>query len=403
MGVTRAPAGDRSLFFVLGVAGLAASTVFYLAGGAGATDGTPVVVPLVAVALVWLALPVRLPGDRHWARPAAYYAGLLIIATLLVLQSPAFFGFSWIGYPYAFALFEARWSLAAVTANAIVQYATLLSVGVPSDALVHVLPVGAFAPVVAAGWVTAAEQRRTRRANAELAEANRRLEISLAENAGLQELLVAQARQAGRLDERGRLARDIHDTLAQGLTGIITHARAAGRAADDPAQWRLHVDRIESLAADSLNEARRSVQALRPGPLTGSSLPEALTGMAGRWSASHTVPVTVEVTGEPVRKATEVEITLFRAAQEALTNVARHARASRVGLTLSYLDGTVLLDVRDDGIGFDAPPGSGSGFGLEAMRQRLRAVGGTLVVESTAGEGTALSVTVPDPSVEGRP
>jgi signal transduction histidine kinase len=266
---------------------------------------------LIGLTLGWLSLSVWLLPNRapHPWLVLVFYGGLLALSVLLVLRSPAFFAFSWIGYPYAFVLFSAHWNLIAVTVTAIGQYATLLTVGVPNDVLVYILPIGVFVPVVVAGWIGAAEDSRKQRANAELAEANRRLESALAENAGLQDLLLAQAHAAGQLDERQRLARDIHDTLAQGLTGIVTHVRAAERAADHPQQWRFHLGRVESLATESLAEARRSVQALRPGQLEGSHLPQALSNLAQRWSQSHAVPVIVEVTGDAVPLATAIEIT----------------------------------------------------------------------------------------------
>jgi signal transduction histidine kinase len=124
--------------------------------------------------------------------------------------------------------------------------------------------------------------------------------------------------------------------------------------------------------------------------------------MATRWSETSAIALAVETIGEPAPLLAEIEVTLFRIAQEALTNVAKHARASRVGVTLSYLDDMVLLDVRDDGIGFcieaasaTCVSGQGEGYGLSAMRQRVRQVAGTLTVESVPGEGTAINASVP--------
>jgi signal transduction histidine kinase len=157
---------------------------------------------------------------------------------------------------------------------------------------------------------------------------------------------------------------------------------------------------VEDLAQRTLTEARRSVQALRPEPLERSHLPDALSDLAERWTRTSGVPVTVEVTGAPRPLITGIEVTLFRIAQESLANVARHARASRAGVTLSYLDDVVLLDIRDDGAGFepDARPREGDlhgGFGLSSMRQRVREAGGTLEIESGPGQGTAVGVSVP--------
>jgi signal transduction histidine kinase len=210
------------------------------------------------------------------------------------------------------------------------------------------------------------------------------------------------------LDERQRMAREMHDTLAQGLTGIITQLEATERAAGRPEQWRRHLDQARALARTSLSEARRSVQALRPEPLEEASLPEALGEMADRWSETSAVELSFATTGEPRPLLAELELTLFRVAQEALANVAKHAQASKVGLTLSYTDQAVLLDVRDDGVGFlagrtgaNGHTGDGQGFGLEGMHQRLRRVAGSLEIESAPGDGTAVSATVPAIPAEG--
>jgi signal transduction histidine kinase len=233
---------------------------------------------------------------------------------------------------------------------------------------------------------------------AELSEVNRRLEATIAENEGLHRQLISQAREAGTRDERRRMAREIHDTLAQGLTGIVTQLQAAEQSAsrtpDDPTGWRRHVAAATQLARDSLSEARRSVDALRPEPLDGCRLSEALAGVAERWSSLNGVPVQVTTTGAARPIAPEAEFALLRAAQEGLANVARHAHATRVGVTVSYMENEVALDVRDDGVGFN-PVSANHGFGLVAMRQRITALSGTLQVESEPGGGTAISACVP--------
>ena len=288
------------------------------------------------------------------------------------------------------------------------------------------------------------------RALGELSEANRRLEATLAENAGLQQQLLTQAREAGVLDERQRMAREIHDTLAQGLTGIITQLQAAEQAADDLAGWRRHFEAATRLARESLSEARRSVEALRPESLETGRLSEALADAAGRWSALHGIPVQVTTTGTARPMQSEAEFALLRTAQEALANVAKHAQATRVGVTLSYMEHEVALDVRDDGRGFDlaklctktaqaaqaaqaaaanghvpvarvngvtglvglsvgdglrhsdaGKPGDG-GFGLVAMRQRIESLAGRLQVESEPGFGTGISACIPVASAEAR-
>jgi signal transduction histidine kinase len=244
---------------------------------------------------------------------------------------------------------------------------------------------------------------------AELAEANRRLEDIMAENTGLQAQLLVQAREAGAGDERQRMAREIHDTLAQGLTGIITQLEAAQQTSNDTERER-RIGNAKQLARDSLAEARRSVQALRPLALEDSRLPDALADEVTRWTATSGVPAEVRTTGDPRALHPEVEVTLLRAAQEALANVAKHAAAAHVWITLSYMEDVVTLDVRDDGRGFaqpragdepadeDSPAGEGSvggGFGLIAMRQRVNRLAGQLEIESEPGAGTVISASLP--------
>ncbi|MEQ4719126.1 sensor histidine kinase [Nonomuraea sp. B19D2] len=245
---------------------------------------------------------------------------------------------------------------------------------------------GVALPLVIAGWYVSGEHDKRRR----LVE---RLRTTMAENADLHARLLDQARRAGVLDERHRVAGEIHDTVAQDLVALIGQLNAADRACAAPARRR-HLDQAAELARRSLSEARRSVRALRPEPLESARLPEAITGMAESWSRAAGVDLMLEITGTPVALAADVEATLFRVAQEALANVAKHARATRTGLTLSYTDETVLLDVRDDGTGF-APQKPADGFGLDGMRQRVRGVGGTLDIESEPGQGTAVAAAVP--------
>jgi len=230
-------------------------------------------------------------------------------------------------------------------------------------------------------------------------------ELSLLTTAGaLVSLAVERSRleaagaRAVAAEERNRLAREIHDTLAQGLAGIVAQLQAA-RTASATGRER-HLDTAAELARSTLVEARRSVQALRPEPLEGARLPDALADVAARWAEVSGVPAAVTTTGTPRQLHPEVEIALLRTGQEALANVGKHASASRVGVTLSYMEDVVTLDVRDDGIGFDLAGlpeavADGSGFGLTGMRQRVGRVAGRLEIESAPGEGTAVCATVP--------
>jgi len=197
------------------------------------------------------------------------------------------------------------------------------------------------------------------------------------------------------LDERQRMAREIHDTIAQGLTGVITQIEATHQTWGNEDEMRRHLDMASSIARDSLAEARRSVQAILPGPLEGSRLPEALVDVAARWEETSGIEVQVQTTGERRVLHPELEVTLLRAAQEGLVNIAKHAAANRAAITLSFVGAAVALDIRDDGVGFDPDLPSGDGhFGLAAMRQRVKDVNGVMEVEAAPGEGTAIAITI---------
>ncbi len=337
---------------------------------------------------------------------AVYMIGLLGLMAALVHQS-GFFGFqAFAGYAHSFAYLRgrARWVGMAVT-GALAAYGQVggSAVTMTPGLLVGWLVLAALNGGVASIFMyfselTSTQGQRRREIIDELNEANRRLSETLAENAALQTRLLASAREAGVLDERARLAREIHDTIAQGLTGVVAQLEAAAGADGDAAARHRHVGTAMALARESLTEARRSVEALSPGQLDRAQLPDAITDMAKRWADAAGVELVLDTTGNPVPLLPELEVTLFRIAQESLVNVGKHAHADRVGLTLSYMDDVVVLDVRDDGRGF-APDAvvttGGSGYGLAAMEQRVRRVSGTLTVESAPGEGTALSASVP--------
>ncbi|MFF3504693.1 sensor histidine kinase [Streptomyces sp. NPDC003247] len=215
--------------------------------------------------------------------------------------------------------------------------------------------------------------------------------------------LAASERRTGTLAERQRLSMEIHDTLAQGLSSQRMLLQAADRVWEsDPDKARAHVRSAASVAEHNLTEARRFVHDLAPADLArGGGLDVALRALAARESGDRlTVRVHVDAGGRPPRLPDRVQSALLRIAQGALANVREHAGASTAALTLTLLDDQVVLDVTDDGHGFDpaAPPASPAGargHGLPAMRARLGQLGGTLTVESARGEGTVLSAAVP--------
>ncbi len=404
---------------------------------------------LSGLAAAWMLWMFTLhPAWRYRPRVMALFITVLIlIGALLVLDNTTFGIFTFTIFFYVITFMVWPWRLLGAAGVGLVA-ATSQAYGVNkhtvSGVLIYLIIIAVnVALLMAFAW----SRWTSERALDELSETNRTLQATLAENAGLQQQLLTQAREAGVLDERQRMAREIHDTLAQGLTGIITQLQAAEHAADDLAGWRRHFEAATRLARESLSEARRSVEALRPESLETGRLSEALAEVAGRWSALHGIPVQVTTTGTARPMQSEAEFALLRTAQEALANVAKHAQATRVGVTLSYMEHEVALDVRDDGRGFDpaklcteaakaakaAPadghlpvahvngvtglvglsvgdglrrsnagkPGDG-GFGLVAMRQRIESLAGRLQVESEPGFGTGISACLPVASAEAR-
>jgi signal transduction histidine kinase len=354
-----------------------------------------------AAAALWMLWWVTLHpawAERRWLM-AVYYVGLIVLIAGLCVRSPVYGFFAFSGYLHAVYALRGRWRMVGVVLTALLTattqvggFPTLTSAaGVTAYVVVALFNIAVAGAMSVLGWISTAQMERRKEMIAELADTNDKLTAAMAENAGLHRQLLSQAREAGVLDERARMAREIHDTIAQGLIGIITQLSAA-----TPAH---HVDTALGLARESLAEARRSVRALRPSPLEDATLPDALAAVARQWSAVHGTAAEVVTTGTVQAMHPEIEGTLLRTAQEALANVAKHADASRVGLTLSYMDDVVTLDVRDDGIGFDPaadrPDGEHGGFGLTAMRQRLHRIAGLLEIESEPGGGTAISARVP--------
>ena len=225
--------------------------------------------------------------------------------------------------------------------------------------------------------------RREQRARAELADANTRLRG-----------YAAQAEELATTQERNRVARDIHDGLGHHLTVVQMQVQAARAVLpSDPARADAVLAAAQQQATEALAEVRRSVATLRA-PRTRPPLGAALEILAADTSAAG-VPTELVVTGAPRGLPPGTEESLFRAAQEGLTNVRKHAAAGRAVLLLDYGDeGTVRLEVRDDGVG-TAGPVRDAGFGLLGVRERASQLGGSVEVVSTPGSGTTVRVAVP--------
>jgi signal transduction histidine kinase len=212
--------------------------------------------------------------------------------------------------------------------------------------------------------------------------------------------LVEAERKTGILQERQRLAHEIHDTIAQDFISIITNLDAAEQsAAPEDATLLRHLKQAQEAARNGLQQARYVVEDLRPEPLAKAALPDALEHVVIHWSESSHIPTEFAVTGEVLILETAVDKALLRATQETLANIRKHAQAKSACVTLSYLGDQVILDVQDDGIGIAktraaSGPFSG-GYGLTAMRERVTALAGELIIESEPGDGTTVVVSIP--------
>ena len=215
--------------------------------------------------------------------------------------------------------------------------------------------------------------------------------------------LAASERQAGIMHERQRLAHEIHDTLAQGFTSIVMHLEAAEvLVPDELRSIRSHVEQAIRAARENLIETRRLLLDLQPVILDHATFSEAIIQLTNRWSEESGISASASITGTVFNLRPEIEVTLLRSAQEALANVRKHSKASKVTVTLSYMNETIALDVQDDGIGFDTtclnffaieqPMGS---FGLKALNERVTLLDGIFSIESIPTEGTTVAVALP--------
>jgi signal transduction histidine kinase len=207
--------------------------------------------------------------------------------------------------------------------------------------------------------------------------------------------LFATAQDTAALEERQRLARELHDSVSQALYGIILGTDAARTLVDrDPDRIIEPLEYVLSLAKAGLAEMRALIFELRPESLATEGLIVALEKQAALVQARHELAVHVALCDEPDAPL-EVKEAVYRIAQEALNNTVKHAQAERVELRLEQDAGELLLEVRDDGEGFDAAGTFPGHLGLKSMRERVARLGGTLQIESAPGEGTRIRVQIP--------
>lgn len=286
-------------------------------------------------------------------------------------------------YPQLWALLTVRWAIAGTAATVGLTSAVMLAwMGPEPGRWRDVLVTAAVSLLLAVAlglWITRVIEQSRRRADLVRELAETRAELA------------AVSHHSGVVFERARLAREIHDTLAQGLASVLLQLEAAEADLGDRPTAREHLDRARHIVRENLDEARAMVSAGTPPPLRDSSLPIALRQVVERVGPEFAGRVTLTIRGEPRALPANQEVVLLRTAQEALANAGKHAEATRTEVCLEYHPTQVRLRVSDDGRGFD-PTGHGGGFGLAGLRDRVRQAGGALELVSAPGAGATLSV-----------
>ena len=344
------------------------------------------VVVVAAICAVVYGVGPALPGVRRSQRNALVWLGALGAAWIVVLVLSA--DGVWLAFPLYFLqlhLAPRRTGLVAVAATTVAAIVAFAAHQGSFNVAIAIGPALGAAVAVAVVWGYQALYRESEK---------RRLLIE--ELTATRSDLATAQHAAGVAAERERLAREIHDTLAQGLSSIQLLLRAAGRSLpDNPRNTAEYVEQARQTAADNLAEARRLVAALTPPSLDGATLTGALERLCATAVARDGITARFQLNGTPVSLPTAREVALLRVAQSALANVVRHAEATVADVTLGYSGDHVFVSITDDGRGFEpdklpAQTLDGGGFGLTAMRSRLQELGGTLTISSGLGQGTSV-------------
>jgi signal transduction histidine kinase len=344
---------------------------------------------VIAVAYALLGRRGLVHFDRRWAVCYLVVAWLALLAIQWVNPDTSTWVLFFILFPQMWAMLPVRWAAAgtvlAVLAFALVRWATL---DFASEHLAAIVLSSVISMVLSLSLGLFI--------NRLVDEAERRAE-TIDELRATQARLAAVERDRGVHEERERISREIHDTLAQGFTSLVALSRAAqaALARGDTAAVGERLALMEHTASDNLDEARLIVAELTPGHLQSRTLGEALERLGAAVSSETGLRADVRVAGDPVPLGGSAEVVILRTAQEALSNVRRHASAARVDLMLAYDDpDEVVLTVHDDGQGFE-PDRARRGFGLDGVQARAAEVGGAVELSSEPGSGTTLRLVVP--------
>lgn len=389
--MTEPPAAQRWYwlwYLYVGAAYAGVMVLVHLDDGTGPTARPVAVALLTASVVLYAVFGRRATMEELSPRSTWLFAGVLValFTAAVLVATVSSFAMFWVN-PILFMVLPTRSALLTVIIiNLLPAVSGVLHDGDPKTVFIQLAPVAAMGialSVFTSLWIERIVNQSTRRA--QLID---ELEASRAEVSRL-------SHEAGVSAERARLAGEIHDTLAQGFTSIITLVQAAESELEGAnAKARKHLDLAARTARENLAESRALVAALAPFALGEGSLQDSVQRQVRRLAEEADVAAVYRTDGAPRPLATAVEVVLLRAAQEALANVRRHAGASEVRVTLAFDETTVRLTVCDDGVGHD-PGAPTDGFGLRGMRARVEQVAGAVTVRGEPGRGTTVDVEVP--------
>lgn len=387
-GILRGVAGLDSWLPVTLVILTLASTARYL-NGHGLGDRAPLILGAATALLALYAASPLVTSGGAAGSAYAWCLGLVALWLGLVVLAPSF---AWLAVPLAFVALQVLPFRAASAVVALMLAAVVIAWSSMQGSLDPTIIAG---PACIAGLAVVA-YRSLEREGFERQELVHELQDAEADLASAQHA-------AGALSERSRLSRDIHDSVAQALSSINLLLQAADQHwVPRPDDAREYVQQASLTARDGLQEVRSIVHDLAPTQTStvgaGSALPEVLAQTCEQAMLGSGIGSDVLVHGEPITISDEAAAALIRSVRGALANVIEHSNASRVTVSLTYQPDSILLDVRDNGSGFESKQTKAKsvrGRGLAGIRARAEQFGGGLVVESAPGEGTTLAISLP--------
>lgn len=353
-----------------------------------APAGTALPAIISAVVLLAWYIGGEVATGRRYLRTlphAVYFLCGWFLWYIAVGVSPAFFVLLSVLFPHVFIHLPLRWAVVlAVTLNGFVLFALNRIDSDLTATWMLILAGTSFGGALMALFIDSIIKQ---------SEERQRL---IAELEATRATLAQAEYDAGILHERQRLAGELHDTIIQGLVAVVTQLEAAESAHESDGR-RHHIERAKAIARADLSEARRFIWMTQTESSDSRLLAENLRGIVADWSGNTAIQARFHVTGDAMTDSIPQQVahTLARVLQEALANIAKHANAQTVNVTLSWMPDVTLLDINDDGVGFVPSAVVGAGFGLDNMRRRVEALGGELTIESDPNAGATIVAELP--------